>query len=132
MAEEGLQFEKEGKMNKQLFGNVFDLDTPIYFGSFSSAQDVFDAFELKEADQMDVDILYANYDTPPYEGYAFVIFLKDGKLYEVNASHCSCNGLEECWSPEETSAIALMSRPNVPDAAKANLRKVFKNLMSFL
>lgn len=58
----------------------------------------------------DDEVLIASYDTPPYEGDAFVLYEKDGKLYEVNASHCSCNGLEECWSPEETSWGALAMR----------------------
>ena len=119
-------------MNKELFCNVTCVDTQIYFGNFSNAEDVFDSFGVGEEYRNGVDIIYADYDTPDYEGYAFVIFMKGGLLYEVNGSHCSCNGLEECWSPEETSAIALLSRPNVPDAAKANLRKVYKNLMSLL
>lgn len=60
----------------------------------------------------DSQILYASYDTPPYEGDAFVIFTKDGKLYEVHGAHCSCYGLEGQWEPEETSwqAIAMNKR----------------------
>ena len=58
----------------------------------------------------DVEILLASYGTPSYEGYAFVLFREDGKLWEVNGSHCSCYGLEGQWSPEETSVEVLRHR----------------------
>lgn len=57
-----------------------------------------------------VNILLASYGTPSCEGYAFVLFKKDGKLYEINASHCSCFGLERQWCPEETTIEALKYR----------------------
>ena len=56
------------------------------------------------------EILLASYGTPDYEGYAFVLFRRDGKLWEVNASHCSCYGLEGQWQPEETTVDALRRR----------------------
>jgi hypothetical protein len=102
----------------------------VFYGNWSCAEDVFSGFNIPH--QKDIDFIYADYDTLAYEGYAFAIFLKDGKLYEVNGSHCSCNALEDCWDPEETSVIALMSRPNVPPEAKANLKQVYKNVMCFL
>lgn len=43
-------------------------------------------------------------------GKAFVLFARDGKLWEVNGGHCSCNGLEDQWEPEETSPEALRLR----------------------
>jgi hypothetical protein len=57
-----------------------------------------------------MNVLLASYGTPSYEGYAFVLFSRDGKLYEVNGSHCSCYGLENQWSPEETTVEALRHR----------------------
>jgi hypothetical protein len=45
-------------------------------------------------------VIFAQYETPDYEGYADVIYLLRGKFYWVSDSHCSCNGLEN-WSPEE-------------------------------
>lgn len=57
-----------------------------------------------------VNVLLASYGTPSYEGYAFVLFERDGKLYEVNGSHCSCYGLEGQWEPEETNVEALLHR----------------------
>ncbi len=56
------------------------------------------------------EILLASYGTPDYEGYAFVLFRRDGRLYEVNGSHCSCYELEGQWEPEETTAEALLHR----------------------
>ncbi|GAB3763664.1 hypothetical protein GCM10028796_17570 [Ramlibacter monticola] len=90
-----------------------------------SVTDVFTEFDdsrwsaYREPDAMPVEekpefkgaeILLASYGTPSYEGYAFVLFRRDGKLYEVNGSHCSCYGLEGQWEPEETTIEALRHR----------------------
>lgn len=65
------------------------------------------------------EVLVASYDYENYEGTAYVLFRRDGKLYEVNASHCSCYGLSEAgimggghsqWEPEETTVEAVMHR----------------------
>lgn len=82
----------------------------MYFGSFSSKQDVADNFQIDVSNIEDCNILFASYDNEGYEGFALVIFSKDGKLYEVNGSHCSCHGLENQWNPEETSLEALKMR----------------------
>ena len=58
----------------------------------------------------DVEVLLAYYDYEDYTGLAFVLFRKDGKLYEVNGSHCSCYGLAGQWEPEETTVEALYHR----------------------
>lgn len=57
-----------------------------------------------------VEILLASYGTGEYEGSAFVLFRRDGQLYEVNGSHCSCYGLENQWDPELTTVEALRHR----------------------
>lgn len=67
-------------------------------------------FDLKPSDLAGVEVLFASYETPSYEGYAFVLFRRDGKLWEVNGSHCSCYGLEGQWDPEETDVKALLHR----------------------
>jgi hypothetical protein len=66
------------------------------------------------------DVLLASYTYEDYWGHAFVLFRRDGELYEVKGSHCSCYGLEAqsyCdnenrtqWEPEETSKEALEKR----------------------
>ena len=63
-------------------------------------------------------IVYAGYTYESYEGSAIVVFVRDGKLYENNDGHCSCNGLED-WSPEETSAGALYMRQGWPGLHEA-------------
>lgn len=54
-------------------------------------------------------VIAAIYTQESYEGSAMCVFRKDGKLYEVHCSHCSCNGLDS-WSPEETTYEALVDR----------------------
>lgn len=71
---------------------------------------VFDEFQVSDKNRVGVEILLAVYETSTYQGYAFVLFRKDGKLYEVNGSHCSCYGLEGQWTPEETSIPVLKLR----------------------
>lgn len=93
----------------------------VYYGEFTNLEDMTGAFYISSEQLEGVEILYASYECPPYEGYAHVIFRKDGKLYEVNGSHCSCYGLEDQWKPEETTVNALLFRPNVADEAKAIL-----------
>ena len=56
------------------------------------------------------NILFASYGEDNYSGEAWVLFEKDGKLFEVNGRHCSCYGLEEQWEPEEVSLIELENR----------------------
>lgn len=58
----------------------------------------------------DDEILFASYGGGSYEGDAFVLYRKDGKLYEVSGSHCSCYGLEGQWGPEETYIAALAQK----------------------
>jgi len=94
-------------MNKYVFVmklkgyNVFD-------GDFADEQDVMGAFQVDENELKGAFILYATYDIDGYEGSAFVLFERDGQLYEVHGSHCSCYGLEGQWEPEETTADALV------------------------
>ena len=56
------------------------------------------------------NILFASYGTDNYSGDAFVLFENDGKLYEVNGSHCSCYGLEGQFKPEETTLESIEMR----------------------
>ncbi|MCY9107253.1 hypothetical protein [Bacillus atrophaeus] len=39
-----------------------------------------------------------------------MLFEKDGELYEVNGSHCSCYGLEGQYSPEVVVLSELENR----------------------
>lgn len=81
-----------------------------FITNFSCVEDVIENYGAP-ADALDgATIHLAWYGYGSYEGSSLVIFEKDGKLYEVNGSHCSCNGLEGQWDPEETSWAALGNR----------------------
>lgn len=82
----------------------------MYLENFKSKEDVIEQFQIKPEQLEGCDILVAYYGWGSYEGDAFVLFRKDGQLYEVNGSHCSCYGLEDQWGPEETNFDALKKR----------------------
>jgi hypothetical protein len=90
------------------------MDNRIYFGSWNGQEDMWLDFqhnrysdEAKEPFPEGIEVLFAFYGSYSYEGAAFVLFRKDGTLYEVNGSHCSCYGLEGMWEPEETTVASL-------------------------
>jgi hypothetical protein len=56
------------------------------------------------------NVLFASYGYQDYSGDAWVLFEKDGQLYEVNGGHCSCYGLEGQWEPETVTLEALEHR----------------------
>lgn len=80
----------------------------IFEGEIDSIERLIQEFDITEEEIRGIELLYCNYTLGSYEGEALVVFKKDGKLYEVNASHCSCYGLEGQWSPEETSKEAIL------------------------
>lgn len=80
----------------------------IYAGEFNCKEDVQGSFHSGSLDNC--HILFASYELGDYCGNAFVLFVENAKLYEVNAGHCSCYGLEGQWDPEETMFEALKHR----------------------
>jgi hypothetical protein len=78
---------------------------PIYLNDWSNKEDV--ARDFENDDIKNLNILFADYQNQCYEGEAFVLFEKDGKLFEVIGSHCSCYGLEGQFDPEEVCLEAL-------------------------
>jgi hypothetical protein len=81
---------------------------PIYLNDWSDKEGVARDFEYD--DIKNLNILFADYQNQCYEGEAFVLFEKDGKLFEVIGSHCSCYGLEGQFDPEEVCLEALEHR----------------------
>ena len=77
----------------------------IYNGLFSSKEDICQQFQI---DSFDGAVLYSFYEYEDYSGTAHVLFMNGSKLYYVEAGHCSCAGLEETWSPEETSVTEIL------------------------
>lgn len=89
--------------------------TSKYYDNWKSRGDV-DYNEVKAMPED--DIIYAGYTYEAYSGNAIVVFVKDGKIFENNDGHCSCNGLES-WKPEETSIEALRLRKGWPGLQEA-------------
>jgi hypothetical protein len=71
----------------------------MYYGEFENREDVESAFGTK----LEGVVLHAAYDLEEYEGFARVLFIRDGVLYYVEGAHCSCEGLERQWAEEEIS-----------------------------
>jgi hypothetical protein len=88
----------------------------VYFDEWSSRDAV--ARDYGADTPAEHEIIYAGYTYEDYSGDALVVFARDGKLWENNVGHCSCNGLDE-WSPEETTAEALKMRKHWPGLADA-------------
>ena len=82
----------------------------MYLECFADLEDMARSFEIDPSQLEGCRILFASYVAGGYEGSALVIYEREGKLYEVNGSHCSCYGLENQWEPEETSMEALKMR----------------------
>jgi len=84
-----------------------------YFRGFDDAEDMRRAFDEPPETFGTPDILFAVNDSYSCEALAFVLLRLDGRLFEVNASHCSCDGYEGQWAPEPTSADALRMRKSI-------------------
>lgn len=82
----------------------------VYVQNFKDNDDIIIEYEAPK-DALDGATVYlAWYGYGSYSGDSLVIFEKNGVLYEVNGSHCSCYGLEGQWEPEVTSWEALGMR----------------------
>lgn len=86
-----------------------------------------------EASQLEgIQILIAYQSTGSWgcDSSSFFLFQKEGKLFEVHGSHCSCYGFEGQWKPEESSIAYLKSKQfgfscgGYDDESDSNLQKV--------
>lgn len=73
-------------------------------------------------------VYLAWYDCGGWSGEAWVIYKHKGKLYEVNASHCSCFGLEDQWGPQETSWEAIKIRKLYYQCGDKDVRQYVEKL----
>lgn len=88
------------------------MDNNVYFGEWTCKDDIIGSFDINKEikkEISDLDIICAVYGLENCSGDCFVLFRKDGKLYEINDNHCSCYGLQN-WEPEETTKQALLKR----------------------
>lgn len=88
-----------------------------FFRDWDSVEGVISNFNINASELSEATIIAATYTYEDYSGSAWVVFRKNGTLYEVNGSHCSCYGLEGQWKPEETSFEALQHRLQNGDLA---------------
>ena len=82
----------------------------MYLNKFDNKEDIAKEFQFDVSELDGCRVIFAAYKYEDYSGSALVLYIKDGKLFEVNGGHCSCNGLEGQWSPEETSLEAVKMR----------------------
>jgi len=108
-----------------------------YFGGFNNLEDIAREFadepynrkrKIPENLPTEEQIIFAAYEGGSYEGAAIVVYEKDGKLWEVNGSHCSCYGLEGQWAPEETTREALAMRKLASYDYESDTRTRFREL----
>ncbi len=107
----------------------------VWNGNFNCWKDVVLAFcgieEKRLLKTKGIEVIYANYDLDGYEGAAYVVWHKGKHYYTLNATHCSCYGLEEAgWSPEKYTQKQLVGAleksqyiPGLPDECKELLIK---------
>lgn len=69
-------------------------------------------FDISISELDDIHFLYAYYSYEDYSGNAYLLFIKDDKIYEIDAGHCSCYGLEDQFNPEEVPIEVLYDRLN--------------------
>lgn len=107
-----------------------------FFGQWSGRADIVRDFSAAVGDvPPEESILFATYDYIDYGGNATVWFEREGQLFEVSGSHCSCYGLEGQWEPGVVTWEALAMRPNVagyghPGEAEAFARALVKERLA--
>ena len=65
--------------------------------------------EEKELDGFEILVAYESVGSWGCDSSNFFLLRTDGVLYENHGGHCSCNGFEGQWAPEETAVDYLLS-----------------------
>ena len=65
---------------------------------------------IEDLDEITILIAYESVGSFGCDSSNWFLFLKDSVLYEVAGSHCSCDGFEGQWDPQETNAKYLKSK----------------------
>ncbi len=102
----------------------------IITGNWSSLENIYSEWTgaREELTKPGTTVLYAEYDTPAYEGYATCVFVRDGKMYEASCSHCSCYGLDD-FTPAETNAKALLNRQQYGTDLSKEFRELLEDML---
>lgn len=87
-------------------------DTGEYFDLWADGgrAAVLESFEAPPGALTGAEVLVATYSLSGYDGSTYVLFRRDGKLFEVHGGHCSCYGLEGQWTPEEVTPQEILFR----------------------
>ena len=101
--------------------------TQRYAGDWKDYADVVSSTSYGDELPKEPEIVYAEYENGGYDGSAIIVFVRDGKWYENNDSHCSCNGLDT-WSPEETTPEALLMQRRWSAALGAAVRDMQRKM----
>ena len=91
---------KELKQRKELFLDLFA----------DGKSDIALEFDIPLEQLENKHFVYAYYSYEDYQGDAYLLFIENDKLYEVDAHHCSCYGLEGQFEPEEVPIEVLYYR----------------------
>lgn len=78
-----------------------------FVGDFTCISDLMERFNIVPSDLDGCLVMLAWYGYGSYCGHAYVLFSKAGKLFDVEGSHCSCDGLVGQWDPVETCVEKL-------------------------
>jgi len=65
--------------------------------------------EMSELDGIVILVAYESVGSWGCDSNNWFLFRKGGQLYENHGGHCSCNGFEGQWGPEETNLAYLKS-----------------------
>ncbi len=82
----------------------------VFLGNWKESSEIIKDFKIKKDSLKGIKILFACYKDRGYSGDAFVLFEKNGELFEVNTTACSIYGVEQQWKPEETNLTAIQYR----------------------
>lgn len=106
---------------KKFFVNVGD-------GGFNAIVEEFSSYDWSEKTPTkkvppgfptEDEILLAVMHEDMYEGSAVVIFERDGKLYEQESSHCSCNSHSDCeWEHVKPITEDYLKMRGLPSSIK--------------
>ena len=96
-------------------------------------------FEVSLPSGIEILVAYMHVGNWGCDSSAFIVFKHSNRMYEVHGSHCSCNGFEGQWEPEETTVEAILDRPMIfytggydlnSDGNKKAIRKFISGLES--
>ena len=94
---------------------MFRLGNARYHGDWKNQHNVFETFFPQHQDNNEEDmkafpedscVLFASYNSfGSYDGHCLFLFVREGQLYVVEDSHCSCNGLD--YNPDPVTWFQL-------------------------